>query len=144
MTRLADVVIVGEVVAVRPSRAVERPKPFGPIEFQLVDFALTRILKGSPPGLLTLERYSDTLNGQPVISAADGGPFHVGATYLLFLKHKQDVSYYRLINDQSRYAITTDARLSTAAEGPVAVELRGKTLAEVMQLIRATPTARER
>lgn len=132
MIKVADIVAVGTALRVSPGRVVpidDSDTVNLSLAFQLVDLVVDEIVKGDALTVITLERLDDAQNGRPVTSHHDGGPFAAGSRHLLFLKKQDDTPYYYLVNDEARFAVTSDGRLeNTAAEGAVVDRLRGLSL----------------
>lgn len=134
LTHDADLIAVVRATAVRPGRVVASDKGESTYQFELVDFAVTQVMKGTPPATITVERGADVQNKRNIVSH-DGGPYARNTQHLLFLKEQPGTSYYLLMNDQGRFVVGQDGRLDVVRRGPVSDELREKPLPEAVGLI---------
>jgi hypothetical protein len=103
-----------------------------------VTFEVRRGIKGLRPGeQFVLERAGGLdYEGQNVILDADGGPFEMGASYLLFLQRQEEGPFWYQVNDQGRYRVEQDRLVAAMPDDPVASFYDGRRLDEGLGLIR--------
>lgn len=135
MVQEADVIAVVTATASHPGRVATSHQGESSHEFELVDFTVREVLKGSVGATLTVERDADVQNGRRVTSH-DGGPFARETDHLIFLKKQPGTPYFILMNDQGRYAVGRGGRLESVRQGPVSAELRARQLPEAVGLVR--------
>jgi len=138
LARGVDVVILATAVSSRPGRVAFSDNGEDSLPFEEVTFEVARGMKGLKAGKsVVVERAGGVdYEGHNLILDGDGGPFEIGATYLLFLNRQEDGPFYYQVNDQGRYKIEGD-RLSAVGEDddPVAGFFHGRRLADATGLI---------
>lgn len=132
-----DAIVLAEAVQVRPGRIAYSDNGEDALPFEEVVFRVARGLKGAQPGSeLVVERAGGRdLDDHVILLDADGGPFTLGRTYLLFLMRQEDGPNFYQVNDQARFDVE-DGRLRAASpDGPVASFLHGRNLAEALGVV---------
>lgn len=137
LPRGVDVVALATAVDARPGRIAFSSNGEDSLPFEEVTFEIVRGLKGMRSGeTVVVERAGGVdYEGHHVILDADGGPFEVGATYLLFLNRQEEGPYYYQVNDQGRYRLEGDRLAATSEDDPVAGFFHGRSLDEGTRLI---------
>lgn len=153
LARGVDVVILATAVSIRPGRVAFSDNGEDSLPFEEVSFEVARGMKGlKTGGTVIVERAGGVdYEGHNVILDADGGPFEIGETYLLFLNRQEDGPFYYQVNDQGRYRIGAERLVAISEDDPVAGFFHGKKLTEATGLIGeflhrkpATPMNREK
>lgn len=137
LARGVDVIAVARAVQASPGRIASSDTGEDVLPFEEVTFEVQRGIKGVRDGeSLVLERAGGVdLEGTSILVDADGGPFALGETYLLFLKRQEEGPFYYQVNDQGRYAIQ-DGRLNAASpEDAVAGFLHGRDLEGTLRML---------
>lgn len=137
LARGVDVVVLGTAVSARPGRIAFSANGEDNLPFEEVTFQVVRGMKGIKGGeTVVVERAGGIdYEGHNVLLDADGGPFEIGSTYLLFLQRQEEGSFYYQVNDQGRYKVEGDRLLATSPEDPVGGFFHGKSFAEGIDLI---------
>jgi len=133
MAGRADAVVVGKAVGVEHSRFGYSDNGEDALPFEVAEFEIIRNVKGlSGETRVFVER----AGGEGVYIDADGGPFEIGQSYLLFLKRQEEGPSYYQANSQARFRIA-NGRLQSLEKGDVVVDaLHGRTLSEGLSLVR--------
>lgn len=135
MARDVDAVVVVRFSGATPGRTVSSASGESTLQFELVELVVEAAVKGARRGdSLTVERVSSD-GAVQVTFDQDGGPYRVGERYLLFLRKQPGSGFYYLVNDEGRYSIAADDRLRPVAEGRVADQLAGTSLAEARSFL---------
>jgi len=133
-----DAIAVATAVSTRPGRIAVSDNGEDSLPFEEVTFEVRRGIKGLRPGeQFVLERAGGLdYEGQNVILDADGGPFEMGASYLLFLQRQEEGPFWYQVNDQGRYRVEQDRLVAAMPDDPVASFYDGRRLDEGLGLIR--------
>ncbi len=132
MARDVDAIVVARWVRVSPGRIAYSSNAEDALAFELNDFAVEEVIKGTGVGgFLTIERVATDQDGRTAVFDHDGGPFVSDTRYLLFLKKQPETSFFIQINDEGRYVVDSSSRLRTSGSGKVADAFGGRRLAEV-------------
>jgi hypothetical protein len=141
MVNDADVVALMTAGSTSPGRSVASSSGGSPLEFELVEFVVDDVVKGTPPGRLSVERVASTQLGRPVTISHDGGSFPAGSQHLLFLKKQPEAPYFILLNNEARYEVR-QGQLAGAPGGAVSASINGRSVLQGMTLIKQTAGAR--
>lgn len=137
LPRGVDVVALATAVSTRPGRVAQSENGEDSLPFEEVTFEITRGMKGMRTGeTVVVERAGGIdYEGHNVILDADGGPFEIGATYLLFLKRQEEGPFYYQVNDQGRYKVESGRLIAASEDDPVAGFFHGRSVEEGVGLI---------
>jgi hypothetical protein len=137
LVRGVDAIALATAVSVQPGRTASSDNGEDVLRFELVNFDVTRGLKGVRTGeRITLERAAESAGG--VLLDHDGGSFETGQTYLLFLKRQEDGgSYFYQVNDQGRFRVVNGRLIAARPHDKVASHWDQRTLEEGLRLVRA-------
>jgi hypothetical protein len=137
LPRGVDAIALATAVSSGPGRLAFSDNGEDSLPFEEVTFEVSRGIKGLRAGeQFILERAGGIdYEGQNVILDADGGPFEMGATYLLFLQRQEDGPFWYQVNDQGRYRVEEDRLVAAVPDDPVASFYDGRRLEEGMGLI---------
>jgi len=138
MIKKVDVVAVVQTIGTKPGRVVRSTDGHHMLPFEVVSFRVLDALKGAKPGsTLEVERVG---NADPDLGVvyldADGGGFHEGHTYLLFLRKQRSGKYYIQVNDQGRYHVIGDSLEAVSPNDKVARLFHRRRLAESKALVK--------
>jgi hypothetical protein len=139
MSRRVDVVVVAKAVGVEPGRVAYSDNGEDALPYQVFEFEPVNSVKGlrGDRNLFVERAGGDSPDGSNVYLDADGGPFEIGQTYLLFLKRQPDGPYFYQVNNQGRYRVAND-RLQAVEKGDAVTDtLDGRTLREGLGMVRA-------
>lgn len=131
-----DAVVLATAISAVPGRVAVSQNGEDSLPFEEVTFQIVRGMKGLRAGdSVIVERAGGVdYEGHTVLLDADGGPFQIGSTYLLFLNRQEDGPFYYQVNDQGRFKVEGDLLVSTS-DDPVAEFFDGKSLDEGAALI---------
>ena len=137
LPRGVDVVVLGTAISTRPGRIAFSENGEDSLPFEEVTFEIVRGMKGYKKGeRVVVERAGGIdYEGHNVLLDADGGPFEIGTTYLLFLKRQEDGPYFYQVNDQGRYKVERGRLIAANPEDEVAGFFDGRSLEEGAALI---------
>ena len=136
LPRGVDAIVLATAAYTRPGRLAVSDNGEDSLPFEEVTFDVARAIKGVKPGeQVVVERAGGVDHeGSNVILDSDGGPFEIGATYVLFLNRQEDGPFWYQVNDQGRFRVEDD-RLVAAIEDPVTEFYHGRTLDEGLRLL---------
>lgn len=136
MARDVDAIVVATWLGVSPGRVAYSSRGEDVLAFELNDFTVEEVIKGTGVGgSLTIERVATDQGGRQAVFDHDGGHFVPGTRYLLFLKKQPETSFFLQVNDEGRYVIDGRGRLRSSGSGAVADALRGRSLEEVRTFV---------
>jgi hypothetical protein len=137
LARGVDVIAVARAVQARPGRIATSDTGEDSLPFEEVIFEVQRGVKGVAEGAsLVVERAGGVdLEGTSILLDADGGPFTIGETYLLFLKHQEEGSYFYQVNDQGRFAVRGSHLDAVSPEDSVAGFLHGREVEGTLRML---------
>lgn len=137
LARGVDVIAVATAISTRAGRTAYSDNGEDSLPFEEVTFEIHRGLKGARSGdTFVVERAGGLdLERQAVVLDADGGPFELGATYLLFLNRQEEGPFLYLVNDQGRFHVEEDRLVAVDEEDSVAGFFHGRGLGESVALI---------
>lgn len=132
LPRGVDVVVLGTAVSARPGRIAFSENGEDSLPFEEVTFKVVRGMKGVKAGeTVVVERAGGIdYEGHNVLLDADGGPFEIESTYLLFLKKQEQGPFYYQVNDQGRYKVEEGRLTAVNPDDPVAGFFHGKSFSE--------------
>ena len=138
MVRSADAVVLARADSVAPSRVAYSSNGEDSLAFEVVNFTVTRGMKGERTGsTVSVERVSSTQGDTVAYFNFDGGDFEVGGTYLLFLKKQEDGGpFYYQINDQGRFHEEGGRLVAASPDDPVAGSLHGRATADALKMLK--------
>lgn len=144
MTRQVDAVVLARATGVQEGRVAVSESGEDSVAFELVEFETLRPVKNLRPGeTFLLERATETeVDGSSIFLDGDGGPFEVGARYLLFLQEQPGTGYYFQVNDQGRFRVSAGRLHPVLPDDPVARTLEGRSVADAIALVRSHLGAR--
>lgn len=145
MTRQVDAVVLARATGVQEGRVAVSESGEDSVAFELVEFETLRPIKHLRPGeTFLLERATETeVDGKSLFLDGDGGPFEVGARYLLFLQEQPGTGYYFQVNDQGRFRVSAGRLHPVVPDDPVAQTLDGRSVADALDLVKSQLGARE-
>ena len=137
MARGVDAIVLAEAVQTRPGRIAYSDNGEDALPFEEVVFRVERGLKGAQPGSeIVVERAGGRdFDDHVVVLDADGGPFTIGRTYVLFLMRQEDGPSYYQANDQARFDVENGRLKAASPDGPVGAFLHGRDLTEALGLV---------
>lgn len=133
--QFAAAVVLARVTAVEQAADIVTPLPgtthVDRDRSQRISLEVTRTLVGNPVSTIRLYHIGDDNTW-----IHDDPPYHMGESYVLFIRNKIDeAGTHLVISPEGRYRLVND-RLEPVAEGDNwATALRGKTLAELEQAL---------
>jgi len=102
----ADLIVFAEHVSAEPGRVVGGGEDATP--FTNNTFKIEKIVKGEYEGSeLMVEQTGGIMADGRIFNIDDGGPYEIGARYLLFLNSNEEGAFY-VINHQARYNVRGD------------------------------------
>lgn len=138
LSRSVDSIVVAKAVAVEPGRVAysDGGKDFLP--YQVFEFEVVNGVKGAEKGQrLFVERAGGVgPGGENIVLDVDGGPFELGASYMLFLNKQDDGPYYYQVNHQGRYLISEKTLYGVDPNDQVVSFFEGRPVSEGIGLIR--------
>jgi hypothetical protein len=143
LVRGVDVIVLASAADIRPGRVATSENSEDFLGFELVDLQVLRGLKGAKPGeRITLERAAESEGGH--FLDADGGPFEVGQTYLLFLQRKEDGDpYFYQVNNQGRYRVQNNRLVANGPADEVIAHFQHSTVKEGLDKVRTSLRGQE-
>ncbi len=144
MARDVETIVVATFIGSHPGRVVPSSTGESSLSFELNDFTVEDVVKGAiGRGPMTIERVavSSSPDG-PIAIDYDGGPYVPGTRYLLFVNQQPESSFYYLVNDEGRYAVSDQRTLIASGDGAVAAALDGKSLSDALTFVRAAARVR--
>ena len=138
MVKSADAVVLARADSVAPGRVAYSSNGEDSLAFEVVNFTVTRGMKGERTGsTVSVERVSSTQGDTVAYFNFDGGNFEVGGTYLLVLKKQEDGGpFYYQINDQGRFHEEGGRLVAASPDDPVAAQFHGRPVGEGLDLVR--------
>jgi len=138
MVKASDAIVLARAESVTPGRIAYSSNGEDSLAFEVVNFSVTRGMKGERTGeTVSVERVSSNQGDTVAYFNFDGGNFEVGGTYLLFLKKQEDGGpYYYQINDQGRFHEEGGHLRAVESDDPVAAMFHGRTVEEGIGLVR--------
>jgi hypothetical protein len=137
MVKASDAIVLARADSVAPGRVAYSSDGEDSLAFEVVNFTVTRGMKGERTGsTVSLERVSSTQGDTVAYFNFDGGNFEVGGTYLLFLKKQEDGGpYYYQVNDQGRFHEEGGELRAVEPSDPVAAQFHGRAVAEGIAIV---------
>lgn len=137
LVRGVDAIVLATAADIQPGRVAMSENGEDSLAFELVELQVIRGLKGAKPGeRLTLERAAESEGG--FFLDADGGPFDIGQTYLLFLQRKEDGDpYFYQVNNQGRYRVANNRLVAAGPQDEVIAQFQHRTVKEALDMVRA-------
>ena len=133
LARSVDSIVVAKAVGVEPGRVAysDGDKDFLP--YQVYEFEVVNGVKGAQKG----ERlFVERAGGPGLVLDVDGGPFELGASYMLFLNKQDDGPYHFQVNHQGRYLISEKTLYGVDPNDAVISFFEGRPVAEGIGLVR--------
>lgn len=133
LSRGVDSIVIAKAVAVEPGRVAYSDNGEDVLPFQVFEFEVVNGVKGATNG----ERIFVERAGAPgVIIDVDGGPYELGATYMLFLNRQEDGPYFYQVNHQGRYLISDKTLYGVDPSDPVISFFDGRSVSEGLGIVR--------
>jgi hypothetical protein len=143
LSRGVDAVVLAAAAQAVPGRIATSENGEDSLSFELVELDVVTGLKGVKTGeRITLERAAETESG--FFLDADGGPFEIGQTYLLFLQRQEDGTYFYQVNNQGRFRVANDRLFAADPEDPVAARFHRRPVTQGLEMVRASLQGRTR
>lgn len=134
-----DLIVHARLAGTSPGRVARSSDPRDYVPFELNHFSIIETLKGRAPAgaSVTVERAGGVVNGMKMIVDADGGEFHQGEDYVLFLKRQPETTFFYQVNDEGRYHVDEHGTLQrVAGSGNASAAIDGKSIAQLRSFIK--------
>lgn len=133
LARGVDSIVVAKAVAVEPGRVAYSDNGEDALPFQVYEFEVVNGVKGAQKG----ERvFVERAGGPGLVLDVDGGPYELGATYMLFLNKQDDSPYHYQVNHQGRYLISDKTLYGVDPNDAVISFFEGRPVSEGVSLVR--------
>ena len=133
LSRGVDSIVVAKAVGVEPGRVAYSDNGKDSLPYQVYEFEVVNGVKGAQKG----ERvFVERAGGPGLVIDVDGGPYELGATYMLFLNKQTDGPYHYQVNHQGRYLISSKTLYGVDPSDPVIAFFEGRPLSEGIGLVR--------
>jgi hypothetical protein len=133
LSRGVDSIVVAKAVGVEPGRVAYSDNGKDALPYQVYEFEVVNGVKGAQKG----ERvFVERAGGPGIVIDVDGGPYELGATYMLFLNKQTDGPYHYQVNHQGRYLISDMTLYGVDPSDPVISFFEGRPLSEGIGLVR--------
>jgi hypothetical protein len=133
LARSVDSIVVAKAVGVEPGRVAYSDNGKDSLPYQVYEFEVINGVKGAQKG----ERvFVERAGGPGLVLDVDGGPFELGASYMLFLNKQDDGPYHYQVNYQGRYLISERTLYGVDPNDPVISFFEGRPVSEGVSLVR--------
>lgn len=138
LSRGVDAVALVKVNSVQPGRVAKSSNGDATLQYYVYDLEVVRGVKGVEAGeTLQVERANALSGGREVAINVDGGPYELGAIYMLFLNRQEDGgAYYYQVNNQGRYLVAENKLYSVDPNDEVGGYFEGLEVNEGIKLVR--------
>jgi hypothetical protein len=138
LSRGVDAVALVKVNSVQPGRVATSSNGEAALQYYVYDLEVVRGIRGVEAGdTLQVERANALDGGREVRINVDGGPYELGATYMLFLNRQEDGGpYYYQVNHQGRYLVAENKLYSVDPNDEVGGYFEGLEVNEGIKLVR--------
>lgn len=134
LSRGVDSIVVAKAVGVEPGRVAFSDNGEDALPYQVYEFEVVTGVKGARKG----ERVLVERAGAPgLVINVDGGPYEIGATYMLFLNKQPDSPYHYQVNHQGRYLISDNTLYGVDPSDRVVSFFEGMPATEGINLVRS-------
>lgn len=133
LSRSVDSIVVAKAVGVEPGRVAYSSDGKDSLPYQVYEFEVVNGVKGAAKG----ERlFVERAGGPGLVLDVDGGPFELGASYMLFLNKQDDGPYFYQVNNQGRYLISEKTLYGVDPNDSVSAFFEGRPVSEGIGLVR--------
>lgn len=133
LSRSVDSIVVAKAIGVEAGRVAYSDNGEDSLPYQVYEFEVVNGVKGAQKG----ERvFVERAGGPGLVLDVDGGPYELGASYMLFLNKQEDGPYFYQVNHQGRYLISEKTLYGVDPNDQVVSFFEGRPVSEGIGLIR--------